>query len=149
MAAEERLMLRSAEVGMAVYDAEGEEVGVVQAIYPAVADPNGDPLSDAEMTGAPVTWATKTTWAESLAHLAELPEGEIVSPERARRLVENGFMCVEGAGLSGADRLIGCYQVSEIREDGVYLQAAEDEEKQPAGAEDAADQPDLGHDQHG
>jgi hypothetical protein len=126
MAADERLRLRSVQTGMTVYDADGNEVGTVQAIYPAVADPNGDPLSDAEMTGAPVEWATGSTWAESLAHLAEMEGGETFPRDLARRLVQDGFMCVEGKGLAGRERLIGCYQVAEIREDGVILHANEE-----------------------
>jgi hypothetical protein len=126
MAADERLMLRSVQTGMTVYDADGNEVGTVQAIYPAVADPNGDPLSDAEMTGAPVEWATGSTWAESLAHLAEMDAGETFPKDLARRLVQDGFMCVEGEGLAGRERLVGCYQVAEIREEGVILHAEED-----------------------
>lgn len=121
MAAEERLLLRAVQVGMAVHDAAGEQLGTVEAVYAAVADPNGDPLSDAEMSGTPVEWATGSTWAESLAHLAGLEEGETFPKELARRLVQSGFMCVEGEGLAGRARLVGCYRVAGVRDDGVFL----------------------------
>jgi hypothetical protein len=113
--------MRAVEVGMAVHGPDGETIGTVQDIYPAVADPHGNPLSDAEMTGQPVAWATGETWAESLTHLAELPEGESFSKEEAGRLVQDGFLRVEGSGLAGRDRLIGCDQVADVREDGVHL----------------------------
>ncbi|MDT8307370.1 MAG: hypothetical protein RRC07_15675 [Anaerolineae bacterium] len=130
MAAEERLLLRAVQVGMPVYNAAEERLGTVEAIYAAVADPNGDPLSDAEMSGTPVAWARGNTWAESLALLAGLPAGEVFPKELARRLVQSGFLCVEGEQLSGRDQLVGCYRVAEVRDDGVFLY---DEEQAPEG----------------
>lgn len=121
MASDDRVRMRAVEEGMTVYSADGEAIGTVQAVYPAVADPNGNPLSDAEMTGQPVEWAKGESWAESLARLAGLPEGESFPREEARRLVAGGFLCVEGGSLTGRERLVGCDQVADVREDGVYL----------------------------
>ena len=82
MGSDDRVSMRASEVGMTVYGPDGEAIGTVQAVYPAVADPYGNPLSDAEMTGQPVEWAKGESWAESLARLAELPEGEAFPRER-------------------------------------------------------------------
>ena len=126
MGSDDRVRILASEVGMTVYDPDGQAMGTVQAVYPAVADPNGNPLSDAEMTGQPVTWAKGESWADSLARLAELPEGETFPREEARLLVQSGFLCVEGGDLTGRDRLIGCDRVAEVRDDGVHLKAATD-----------------------
>jgi hypothetical protein len=83
-------------------------------------------LSDAEMTGQPVAWAQGESWAESLARLAELPEGETFPREEARRLVADGFLSIEGGGLTGRERLVGCAQVEDVRDEGVYLKAETD-----------------------
>lgn len=126
MGSDDRVRMQASEVGMTVYGPDGEAIGTVQAVYPAVADPYGNPLSDAEMTGQPVEWAKGESWAESLARLAELPEGEAFPREEARLLVQSGFLCVEGTNLTGRDRLIGCDQVDEVRGDGVHLKAPAD-----------------------
>jgi hypothetical protein len=149
MAGEERMKLGTVETGMAVYGPGGAQIGTVEAVYAAVADPNGDPLSDAEMAGGPVSWAQGTTWAESLGKLVDLQDGETFSREEARRLVQDGFLWVEGEGLAGKERLVGCYRVAEVRDGGVYLREVEPPAAEPAGAAQAGDQTDLGHDQHG
>jgi hypothetical protein len=123
MTSDDRLKMRAVEAGMAVHSPDGQAIGTVQAVYPAVADPNGNPLSDAEMTGQPVEWAKGESWADSLARLAELPEGETIPREEARRLVQGGFLVLEGGSLTGRDRLIACDEVADVRDDGVHLSA--------------------------
>lgn len=149
MAGEERMKLGSVQAGMNVYGPGGARIGTVEAVYAAVADPNGDPLSDAEMAGGPVEWARGATWAESLGNLVDLEEGEAFSKEEARRLVQDGFLCVEGEGLTGKERLVGCYRVEETREEGVYLREEAAPAAEDSGSAGEGNQSDLGHDQHG
>lgn len=150
MAGDERMKLGTVQAGMTVYDADGTPVGAIEEVYAAVADPTGDPLSDAEMAGQPVAWASGATWAESLERLLDLADGETFSGDEARRIVQDGFMLVAGEGLAGKAQLVGCYQVADVRDDGVYLRPADEIADEVAQAPDAeAGESDLGHDQHG
>ena len=109
--------------GMTVYDREDKKIGSVERLYfgssstadqdeynmpvePGRADLPRNPLMDA---------------------IADVFDPNDVPEEMRERLLQRGFIRIDGAGLFAADRYVMPEQISSVSDEAVYLRVAKDE----------------------
>ena len=107
--------------GMEVYDLTGEKVGEVKDLYFG-ADSGSREEYSAGAASAPSPQIKDNGLVEDIAKALG---GEPNIPEELReRLLNNGYILVEGEGLFGADRYILTEQIARVHDDHVHLRVA-------------------------
>lgn len=114
--------------GMAVYDAEDEEIGEVETVYFGSQSVEGDEVSPTGVATADLRGAARAdTWLHRLANLLELEPDTDIPESLAERLLRQGFIRIDSDRLLGADRFVMPDQIESVSEEGVYLTVNEDD----------------------
>ncbi len=96
--------------GMRVVDLAGEEIGTVERVQ------MGDPGAATRSVGEASAGEQLKTWIGSIFGAGfELPEA------KARQLLRNGFMKVDGPGIFDADRFVRADRIGRVWNDTVQL----------------------------
>ncbi|MFW5940153.1 MAG: hypothetical protein ACOC9V_03525 [Chloroflexota bacterium] len=114
--------------GMAVYDAEDEQIGEVEMVYFGSQGVEGDEVSPPNVATADMRGAARAdTWLHRLANLLELEPDTDIPESLAERLLRRGFIRIDSDRLLGADRFVMPDQIESVSEEGVYLTVNEDD----------------------
>lgn len=120
---DQRTILEQTHDGMNVYDADGERLGHIEHVFLGT---DVDTLQDYPADATAVT--TISIWGKILDHVLDALFGEDDLPESLRnRLINDGFIQVEGEGLFDSDRYILREQIADIYGNDVHLNVTKDE----------------------
>lgn len=114
----ESRMLNMIREGMPVFDAQENRIGTVETVFPGgIRDDAielGSSLADspAVYAGEPNNW---------LALLKEVFDPVELPREMIARLLNDGYVIMDGEGLLAADRIIMPEQISSVGAGGVHL----------------------------
>ncbi len=96
--------------GMRVVDRAGNEIGTVERVQ------MGDPGAAARSVGEASTADQFKSWIGSIFGAGfDLPEA------KARQLLRDGFIKVDGPGIFDTDRFVRADRISQVRDDTVQL----------------------------
>jgi len=111
--------------GMDVYDAKNHKIGTVDDLYFGTLDPTSD-ASDVIAESAP---SRRTTGENSLvSDLARAFAGDDEMPDVLRnRLLHDGFIRLDGSGLTGTHRYVLPEQIAGVSGDRGLLKVSRDE----------------------
>jgi uncharacterized protein YrrD len=108
-------ILNGVREGMNVYDSKGDQVGTVADVYMGSDGVTSDPRPD---------FPAEDSFVEDLA---ELFTGDDTIPDvLQRRMLQEGYIRVDTAGLFRSDRFILLDQISGVSADGVRLNVRQD-----------------------
>src|SRR5687767_13413654 len=115
-------LLQSVREGMKVYDSSGAEIGAVE--YVKLSDENPATPEAETVTASGQTGAGRTTLFDAVADAFRADD----LPETLQgRLLRNGFLRMDAAGLFKADRYILPEQIASVTADGVRLNVSRDQ----------------------
>ena len=126
---EEGGILTAIKEGMSVYDVEGEEVGEVDFVYFGTMQIEDTALgvTPATQGTAPGDLSPGESWVARLNDILGLDDPDLFPEVVAKRLMQKGFVRVEGGLLFGDDRFILPEQIAGLDEDGVHLKVEADD----------------------
>ncbi len=109
------------EEGMKVYDRDGDEVGEVDGLHYGAS-------GDYRYGQAPTASASPDDYVDPVTDFLQ----DVFNPDRLpeelrERLLNNGFLHVDGPGLLDRDRFVLPEQIAAVNDDGVQLRVSRDE----------------------
>jgi hypothetical protein len=110
-------MIEAVQPGMAVVDAAGERIGAVELVR------MGDP---AAATARTYERPTAAGIVGQVLDAFRIEEPDVPEPLRSR-LLQAGYVKVDGPGLTGADRYVRADQIAAVDADTVRLTVAKDQ----------------------
>lgn len=113
--------LRHVEEGMKVYDRERHEIGTVDYVRFGEDDPSTPDIEAASLSAEPETEHSL------LDDVARAFVGDELPDEIRQRLLQQGFVRLDAAGLFSADRYIAADQIASVSEEGLTLNVSKDE----------------------
>ena len=113
--------LRHVEEGMKVYDRERHEIGTVDYVRFGEDDPTTPEIEAASLSAEPETEHSL------LDDVARAFVGDELPDEIRQRLLQQGFVRLDAAGLFSADRYIAADQIASVSEEGLTLNVSKDE----------------------
>lgn len=118
-------ILKSIHNGMDVLDSKGDKIGTVDDVYFG-ADSDEMQRHGAGAATAPDPSIRKNDLVTNVAR-AVFDDNDDLPEEMRQRLLNNGYIRLDTAGLFASDRYILPEQIARIQEDHVHLTAAKDE----------------------
>lgn len=110
-------ILHSIYEGMAVYDATNNRIGKVDRVYLGAQEDSNDAASLTDPAVAPDEF-NENTFVDMIANVFDT---ERVPPVLARRLLMQGFIKINTAGLFSNDRYATPDQIAAVNDDQVHL----------------------------
>lgn len=109
--------------GMTVYDREDKKIGSVERLYFG----SGSTVDQDEYQ-MPVEPGRADIPRDTLFDaIADVFDPNDVPDEMRERLLQRGFIRIDGAGLFAADRYVMPEQIASVSDEAVYLKVAKDE----------------------
>lgn len=114
--------LRDIREGMKVYDSTDQEIGAVEMIRFGDDDPT---TPEAEAAGiSPIDERPRDTLIDNIAEAFQPDE---IPREVREKLLHQGFIRIDSAGLFAADRYVTPEQIGSVSPDGVRLRVSKSE----------------------
>jgi len=117
------ILLRVRE-GMTVYDARGEEIGKVETVFLGDISDDAMELGGGDAASPDINLGAHRTLVDVIA---EALAADDLPREMAERLLNSGYIRVDGKGLLAADRYVLPEQISSVSDDSVRLRVPVDE----------------------
>ncbi len=120
----ESRMLSYTREGMPVFDVEGNRIGTVEIVFMGGLSDRAIELGADSADSPVITAGEPDNWVGMLKEVfdpLDLPR------ELKERLLNNGYLLIEGEGLLAADRLVLPEHISSVGADGVHLNALRNE----------------------
>lgn len=109
--------------GMTVYDREDKKIGTVERLYFG----SGSTV-DRDEYDMPVEPGRVDLPGNALVDaIANVFDPTDIPEEMQQRLLQSGFIRIDGAGLFAADRYVMPEQIASVSDEAVYLKVAKDE----------------------
>lgn len=121
---QEHSMLNDVYEGMAVYDAQRNQIGNVEFVHFGAASATQRAHGAGPVTVSPADTGYDRPLVDMVASI--FSPGE-VPDQLAQKLYRTGFVRIDSAGLFAADRYITPDQIARVDKDGVYLTVTRDE----------------------
>jgi len=112
-------MFRMIRKGMKVYDNKGDEVGTVEFVRSSEAGSSEHP--------AAAVPAAEAAEPDLVDVIGKMFSSDNPPKELRERLLMHGFIKVDSAALSGADRYVMLDQIEKAAENGVHLKVEDSE----------------------
>jgi hypothetical protein len=123
MPIEHSTILEQINDGMAVFDLKGEHMGQVEHVFLGA-----DLDSTQDYSGDELSATNASIWSSIIDHVLDALFGKDELPQSLRnRLINDGFIQVEGEGLFASERYILRGQVAHVSGDEVHLNVTKDE----------------------
>lgn len=113
--------LRFVEAGMTVYDRERHEIGKVEFVRFGDDDPDTPGVEAGGLSDL------RERDVSLIDNIAEAFAPDTLPPELRDRLMQQGFVRVDSAGLFAADRYITPEQIDSVSGEGLMLNVTRDE----------------------
>lgn len=117
-------ILRNIREGMEVYDSQGDKIGTVEDLYFGA---SSDEM-DKHGVGAATAPDPKLRENNLVDDIAEgIFGGDDLPKEMRKRLINEGFLRIDSAGLFASDRYVLSEQIARVHDDHVHLNVTRDQ----------------------